>query len=165
MSQATLSALYALVLFAGVLIFDFLGIALGRYQAKKLAGNAQAGTGSVETAALGLLGLLMAFTFSGSFSKLETKRHLIAEEATAIGTAYLRLDMLPEDSRDQLRGLFRQYLQLRLTSYDQIMGTTRSVPPEAGGVTGGNLVQGPEGRHAAEPGDFHPGAAGDQPDD
>ncbi len=50
-----------------------------------------------------LLGLLVAFTFSGAASRFEDRRHLISEEANAIGTAYLRLDLLPSDAQPPLR--------------------------------------------------------------
>ena len=48
------------------------------------------------------------------------KRHLIVEEANAIGTAYLRLDLVPGDARVELQDLFRKYLDSRLaTDRDQ----------------------------------------------
>jgi hypothetical protein len=75
------------------------------------------GSGPVEAAVFGLLGLLLAFTFSGAASRFEHRRHLIAEEANAIGTAYLRIDMLPADAQPQLRQLFRRYLDTRLETY------------------------------------------------
>jgi hypothetical protein len=42
-----------------------------------------------------LLGLLLAFTFSGAASRFDARRGLIIEETKAIGTAWLRLDLLP----------------------------------------------------------------------
>ena len=53
------------------------------------------GTGAAEGAVFGLLGLILAFSFSGAATRFEQRRHLITEEANAIGTAYLRLDLLP----------------------------------------------------------------------
>ena len=67
-----------------------------------------------------LFGLLVAFTFSGAASRFEDRRHLIAEEANAIGTAYLRLDLLPSDAQPQLRELFLRYLDARFSVYRQI---------------------------------------------
>ena len=57
------------------------------------------GSGAAEAAVFGLLGLLIAFTFSGAASRFEDRRHLITEEANAIGTAYLRIDLLPGDAQ------------------------------------------------------------------
>ncbi len=45
---------------------------------------------------------------------------LINEEANAIGTAWLRLDLLPADAQPELRELFRQYLDSRLLTYKKI---------------------------------------------
>ncbi|WP_061958745.1 DUF4239 domain-containing protein [Cupriavidus pauculus] len=75
------------------------------------------GVGAVTSAIFALLGLLIAFTFSGAASRFETRRTLIVQEANDIGTAYLRLDLLSPPIRDELRNTFRQYLDARLQAY------------------------------------------------
>jgi hypothetical protein len=57
------------------------------------------------------MGLLIAFTFSGAASRFDTRRQLVVEEANAIGTAYLRLDLLPASAQSALRESFRRYLE------------------------------------------------------
>jgi len=74
----------------------------------------------VEGAIFGLLGLLVAFTFSGAASRFDGRRQLIIEEANDIGTAWLRLDLLPASSAASLRELFRQYLDSRIESYRKL---------------------------------------------
>lgn len=64
-----------------------------------------------------MLGLLLAFSFSGAASRFEDRRHLITQEANAIGTAYLRLDLLPQDAQPGMRDLFRRYVVARLETY------------------------------------------------
>jgi hypothetical protein len=64
------------------------------------------GAGAAEAAVFGLLGLFMAFTFSGAASRFENRVHMITEEANAIGTAYLRLTLLPSDAQPEMRELF-----------------------------------------------------------
>jgi hypothetical protein len=76
--------------------------------------------GAVEGAVFGLLGLLVAFTFSGAAARLDARRELVVEEANDIGTAYLRLDMLPPSAQPALRDLFRRYLDARLEVYRRI---------------------------------------------
>jgi hypothetical protein len=49
-----------------------------------------------------------------------TKKQLIAEEANAIGTAYLRLDLLPADSQLAMRKRFREYVDSRLEVYRRL---------------------------------------------
>ena len=75
------------------------------------------GVGAAEAAVFGLLGLLLAFSFSGAASRFEDRRHLITQEANAIGTAYLRVDLLPPDAQPGMRDLFRRYLDARLETY------------------------------------------------
>lgn len=93
------------------------GRRLGRRWRAKAAAEAVAGGGAIEGAIFALLGLLMAFTFSGAAARFDTRRQLIVEEANAIGTSYLRLDLLPADAQPRLRERFRQYLMTRLDMY------------------------------------------------
>jgi hypothetical protein len=109
--------LFAGGLFAGMLVFQEVGRRLG---ARRLAADpegARTGLGAIEGAVFGLMGLMVAFTFSGAAARFEVRRHLIVEEANAIGTAYLRLDLLPADAQPKLRELFRRYLDTRLEVY------------------------------------------------
>jgi hypothetical protein len=69
---------------------------------------------AIETSVFGLMGLLIAFIFAGAAVRFDSRRVVIGEEANAIETAYLRLDLLPPDSQPALRQDFRAYLQSRL---------------------------------------------------
>ena len=86
-------------LFVGVLVLLDLGRKIGIAQLARDPDAAAKGAGPVEAAILGLLGLLLAFTFSGAASRFEARRQLVADEANAIGTAYLRVDLLPSDAQ------------------------------------------------------------------
>src|SRR5881394_263672 len=55
--------------------------------------------GNIVGAYLGLLALLLAFTYSLSLSRYEQRRSLVTQEANAIGTAYLRAQLLDEPHR------------------------------------------------------------------
>ena len=94
-----------------------LGRRLGRRRQGRDEEGARAGLGAVEGAVFTLLGLLIAFTFSGAASRFDMRRQLIGQEANAIGTAWLRLDLLPAQAQPELRDLFRRYLDLRLAAY------------------------------------------------
>jgi hypothetical protein len=82
--------------------------------------GARIGTGAVEGAVFALLGLLIAFTFSGAAARFDDRRHLIVQEANAIGTAWLRLDLLPAEAQPAVRELFRQYVDSRLAAYRKL---------------------------------------------
>ena len=59
----------------------------------------------------------MAFSFYGAGARFEDRRHLVTQEANAIATAYLRIDLLPTDTQPALRDLFRRYLDVRSATY------------------------------------------------
>lgn len=80
-------------------------------------GRQPAGLGTVEAITFGLLGLLMAFTFSGAAERLDTRRGQIVDEANAIGTAWLRIDTLPATAQPKMRDLFRKYTDSRIATY------------------------------------------------
>ena len=102
------------------------GRRLGRRQLATVGMEAGAGLGPLEGAIFGLLGLLVAFTFSGAASRFDVRRQLIVQEANAVGTAYLRVDLLPAASQPALRADFRDYLDARLRGYDALPDLTRA---------------------------------------
>ena len=157
------------VLLAGGIFAAMLGcLEIGRrYGARRRAQDPEdAGAGVVDGAVFALLGLLVAFTFSGAASRFDERRKLIIEEANAIGTAYLRLDLLPAAAQGELRARFRDYLDSRLAVYRALPDLDKS---KAELARAGRLQQeiwsksvasatGSQGRH-------HAAAAGAQRDD
>lgn len=75
--------------------------------------------GAVDGALFALLGLLLAFAFSGSMSRFDERRQLIVQEANAMSTAYLRVDLLTSQAQAELRPLYRDYVKSRLATYDR----------------------------------------------
>ncbi|MCQ8102595.1 hypothetical protein NP590_00650 [Methylomonas sp. SURF-2] len=117
---AGLAVLSSLGLFVGMLLAIEVGRRLGiRSQADEQKTD-RAAAGLIDGAVFGLMGLLIAFTFSGAASRLDHRRDLVISEANAIGTAYLRLNLLPADKQSPLRDLFRQYLDARLDVFQKL---------------------------------------------
>ena len=106
-------------MFVGMLICIEIGRRIGK---RHLARDAQLMSthSSVDGAIFALYGLLLAFTFSGGPARLDARRQLIAREANAIGTAYLRVDLLRADQQAAMRQLFRNYLDQRLRTYQNV---------------------------------------------
>src|SRR6185436_20820367 len=104
-------------LFIGLLLLIEAGRRLGVRRLATDPEGARAGAGTVEGAVFALLGLLIAFTFSGAASRFDDRRHLVAEEANAIGTAWLRIELTPTEAQPKLRGLFRRYVDSRIRTY------------------------------------------------
>jgi hypothetical protein len=122
-------------LFAGMLAFFELGRRAGRRRLLRDPEGIATGAGPVEAAVFGLLGLLLALTLTGAVSRFEDRRHLIAEETNAIGTAYLRVDLLPREAQPDIRNLFRRYVAARLAAYRNHAGQTESLELQAMLVT------------------------------
>jgi hypothetical protein len=112
--------LFALGLFLGMLLLLEVGRDIGLRRRVQDVEGASAGIGAIQGAVFGLLGLLVAFTFSGAAARFDTRRQLIVEETNAIGTAYLRLDLLPADAQLALRERFRQYVDTQLRAYRKL---------------------------------------------
>jgi hypothetical protein len=120
MTHAFTVFLYTFGLFLGMLFFLEIGRRIGVRRRKEDAGTGGEGVGAVDGAVFALLGLLIAFTFSGASSRFDTRRQLIVEETNAIGTAYLRVDLLPAALQPALRDGFRRYLDSRLAIYRKL---------------------------------------------
>jgi len=115
----TLTAIFIFGLFLGMLALLEAGRRLGR-QRQLGDTTAATGLGVVDGAVFGLMGLLIAFTFSGAAARFDARRALIVEEANDIGTAWLRIDLLPDSLQPPIRETFRQYLDARLAAYRAI---------------------------------------------
>ncbi|MGO4221203.1 hypothetical protein AB4Y64_05035 [Lysobacter sp. TAF61] len=120
MGFASQVVLFSLGLFAGILLFVELGRRVGIAHLAREGRGLTKGAEAAEGAVFGLLALLIAFTFFGAASRFDDRRRLVADEANAIGTAYLRLDLLPADAQPELRALFRRYLEARLVTYRNV---------------------------------------------
>lgn len=120
MSATAYAALFSSILFFGMLVLMEVGRRIGRRRLKQDSEGSRAGLGAVEGSVFGLLGLLIAFTFSGAATRFDARKELVSAEANDIGTAWLRIDLLPSSSQPALREKFRQYLDARLAAYERI---------------------------------------------
>jgi hypothetical protein len=73
--------------------------------------------GVVLGATLTLLGLLIGFSFSMAISRYDQRKSYEEEEANAIGTEYLRADLLPAVEAAKVRALLKNYLDQRILFY------------------------------------------------
>jgi hypothetical protein len=108
-----------------ILLFALLlaSVEIGRIFARKRRGGVDSeapGTGAINGAVFALLGLILAFTFSGANTRFEGRRDLIVAESNAIGTAYLRVDLVAPDAQPALRAAFRRYVDSRIFAYSQV---------------------------------------------
>ena len=72
----------------------------------------------VQTAILTLLALIVGFSFSMAISRYDQRKGYEEEEANAIGTEYIRADLLPAADAAKVREQLKEYLQLRILFYE-----------------------------------------------
>jgi hypothetical protein len=120
MSHVTGALLFFSIAFLATFACLEAGLRIGRRALSGPDAARPAGLGTVETVAFGLLGLLLAFTFSGAASRFDTRRQLVVEEANDIGTAWLRLDLLPPAFQLKLRDAFRRYTDSRILTFQKV---------------------------------------------
>lgn len=108
---------FALAWLVGIIVTMELGRRFGNRLLAEDPTKELAGMNMLGGAIFTLCGLLLAFTLTGSASRYDERRMLIAEEANDVGTAYLRLSLLPDSIQPPLRGLFKQYLTTRIDTY------------------------------------------------
>jgi hypothetical protein len=108
----------ALVVLVGDVAAQFLGWAFAHKRLQRGIQAPVAGRGAIEASLFALLGLLLAFSFSGAQGRLIGRHDLIVREASAIDTAYLRLDLLAEPWRGELKEKLLHYVDSRISFYD-----------------------------------------------
>ena len=106
--------------FVGILLFLAIGRRIGRWVLSRSGVSHAPNVGSLEAAVFGLLGLIIAFTFSGALNRFDTRRIQVVDEVNAIGTAWLRVDLLPASAQPRMRELMRSYVDARIATYDKL---------------------------------------------
>jgi hypothetical protein len=92
--------------------------AVARRGARPLGEEDHEDFGIILGATLTLLGLLIGFSFSMATNRYDQRKAYEEEEANAIGTEYVRADLLPEPARTKIQGLLVEYLDLRIQRYE-----------------------------------------------
>jgi hypothetical protein len=80
--------------------------------------------GTLQTAVLSLLALLLGFSFALAESRYSTRKRLVVDESNAIGTTYLRAELLPPDTRAEVQRLLARYVDARVAFHEA--GTHRA---------------------------------------
>jgi hypothetical protein len=84
---------------------------------RKLDEETREDLGIVQAATLTLLGLIIGFSFSMAISRYDQRKGYEEAEANAIGTEYVRADLLAAADAEKLRVLLRNYLDQRILFY------------------------------------------------
>jgi hypothetical protein len=105
-------------LFLGTVVLLWLavegGYRFGQWRHARAPDEREQPVGAMVASILGLLALVLGFTFSLAASRFDARRLAVLEEANAIGTTYLRSRLLPEPQRTEVARLLRDYVELRV---------------------------------------------------
>jgi hypothetical protein len=115
-----LPLLVFLVSFLLLWLAALLGGKLHAMRRVELADAAKADFGVVQAATLTLLGLIIGFSFSMATGRYDLRKNYEEAEANAIGTEYVRADLLPAEQQTEVRRLLRQYTALRIRFYNTL---------------------------------------------
>jgi hypothetical protein len=108
-----LDALYiVLILFFSMLLAIWIGYKLGLKKVKTESKNSE-----VSSSLLGLLALILGFTFAMAGSRYENRKINLVDEANCIGTAILRADIYPDSLKNEFKKDFDSYLNSRRDYY------------------------------------------------
>jgi hypothetical protein len=103
-----------LVVLAGNLLLTECGFQLGLRRARRAEKESDATVSAIVASELGLLAFMLAFSFGIVVSRFDLRRNSLLNEANAIGTTYLRAEMLPSAQAMPIRQLLRDYVDVRL---------------------------------------------------
>ena len=105
--------IFLALVFSIILSIEF-GFYLGKRQRKRAPDGAKIETGPVVAASLGLLAFMLAFTFGAVMSNYSERKQLLLDEVNAVGTLFLRADLLPAPERDRVQRILSNYVNLRI---------------------------------------------------
>ena len=119
MGKAEYLLTYPRVFFVFSLVLLWLSAQLGASLRKRrpLKEDQRDDFGIVQTATLTLLGLIIGFSFSMAISRYDLRKGYEEAEANAIGTEFVRADLIPASEAAAVRAELRRYLDLRILFY------------------------------------------------
>ncbi|MGY8661581.1 hypothetical protein Q3C01_04335 [Bradyrhizobium sp. UFLA05-109] len=110
-----------LIVFVIALIVQCVALYIGdflRKRTQQLRQDERHDFDTVRATTMTLLALIIAFSFAMAVSRYDQRKTLEEAEANAIGTEYLRADLLPGELGAQARELLGNYLRLRIAFYE-----------------------------------------------
>ena len=113
--------LIALITLVLIIVFNWLGHFYRQWQMKKYPGVELGHLGAIEGALLGLLTLMLAFSYGIVATRYEVGRQLIVDESKIVTVAINRCDLYPDSLLNGLHSDFKRYVEARINFF--ISGT------------------------------------------
>ncbi|MBE2179358.1 MAG: hypothetical protein IAE97_02700 [Chthoniobacterales bacterium] len=118
---------WSILLATGILLLGAaeIGYRIGRRHTPERRKTHQPQSGALQGALLGLLGLLLGFTFAMAVARYDARKQLVLDEANAIGTAWLRAAFLGDQAENTIRTALMDYIDARLEGADATFDSSR----------------------------------------
>ncbi len=110
------SILIVSILFGLILLANEAGFRIGRYYQKRSDRDVKSQTNTIQSGILGLLALLLGFTFNMALNRYNNRSQAVIHEANTIGTALLRTELLPTPYDSAAAHLLHKYVDLRIVA-------------------------------------------------
>ncbi len=121
------SLVIGIVLFVLIILCFFQGYRTRASVIRRDPEQAKVDLKAINGMLLGLLALLLAFTFGMSNSRFNNRRELVIQEANNIGTVILRTEIYPDSLREVLKANLKDYLEARIAFYQAHMNVEKIV--------------------------------------
>lgn len=108
------SILIVAILFVALIIATETGYRIGLRFGNGASESSKSQVNSIQASILGVLALLLGFTFSLSLQRFDSRSQAVINESNAIGTVMLRTELLPESVQTQSQHAVREYLDHRV---------------------------------------------------
>lgn len=108
------AGLIIVLLLVAMIAFIEIGFRFGHRARKSSDDDSKSHVNATASSTLGIMALLLAFTFSLSLQRFDIRSDAVVDEANAIGTAYLRAQLLPPQVREDVKTQLRDYVDLRI---------------------------------------------------
>ncbi len=113
------------VLLGLMFLTDEIGFRVGRARHRHEAETSRTVSNALKASIFGLVAFLLAFAFSMTANRHDARRQVVLDEANAIGTCYLRAELLDAPFQNRLRDTLQRFVAVRLEYFDQGLDPTK----------------------------------------
>lgn len=110
--------LIVIALFIAMVLAMEIGFRIGIWRKDSASKASRVHINAIQASVLGILALLLGFTFSLSLQRYDRRSDAVVDEANAIRATYLRAQLIAGPFQEEVRALLRDYLDLRIKEGD-----------------------------------------------
>jgi hypothetical protein len=114
-------AVLALCVLGLMLAANEFGFRIGRGRNANEDDQSRAVSGALKASILGLVALLLGFSYSITSGRFQMRQRLVLDEANSIGTCYLRAGLLPEPFAEPIQSALTEYTDLRIEHFQKAL--------------------------------------------